>query len=81
MLGLDSAGKTTILYKLKVGEVLPCIPTIGFNVETIEYQKVKFAVWDIGGLRKLWKHYYPNTQVLIYVVDSSAKERIEIDRE
>lgn len=50
MLGLDAAGKTTILYKLKLGEVVSnTIPTIGFNVETVEYKNIKFTVWDIGG--------------------------------
>jgi len=84
MLGLDAAGKTTILYKLKLGEVVSSVPTIGFNVETVEFEKVKFTVWDVGGqdkIRQLWKHYYQNTQALIYVVDSSDKERIEIARE
>ena len=84
MLGLDAAGKTTILYKLKLGEVVSSVPTIGFNVETVEFEKVKFTVWDVGGqdkIRQLWKHYYQNTQALIYVVDSSDKERIDIARE
>ena len=49
MIGLDSAGKTTILYKLKLGEVLASVPTIGFNVETVEYKRLKMAVWDVGG--------------------------------
>ena len=35
MVGLDAAGKSTILYKLKLGEVVNVIPTIGFNVETV----------------------------------------------
>ena len=84
MLGLDAAGKTTILYKMKLGEVVSSVPTIGFNVETVEFEKVKFTVWDVGGqdkIRQLWKHYYQNTQALIYVVDSSDKERVEIARE
>ena len=50
MLGLDGAGKTTILYKLKLGEVVNSVPTIGFNVETVEYKNIKFTVWDVGGL-------------------------------
>jgi len=61
MLGLDAAGKTTILYKLKLGEVVSSVPTIGFNVETLEYKKTKFTVWDVGGqdkIRLLWRHYY-----------------------
>jgi len=84
MLGLDAAGKTTILYKLKLGETVSSVPTIGFNMETVEYKKVKFAVWDVGGqdkIRALWRHYYPNTQGLIFVVDSSDKERIELAKE
>ena len=84
MLGLDAAGKTTILYKLKLGEVVSSVPTIGFNVETVEYKNIKFTVWDVGGqdkIRLLWRHYYQNTQGLIFVVDSSDKDRIDIARE
>ena len=82
--GLDAAGKTTILYKLKLGEVVNTIPTIGFNVETVEYKNISFNVWDVGGqdkIRLLWRHYYTNTQGLIYVVDSNDRERIEENRE
>ena len=49
MLGLDNAGKTTVLYKLKLGEVVTTIPTIGFNVESVVYKHISFTVWDIGG--------------------------------
>ena len=51
--GLDGVGKTTILYKLKLGEVLTTIPTIGFNVETIEYKSTNFTVWDVGSRDKI----------------------------
>ena len=57
MLGLDAAGKTTILYKLHIGEVLSTVPTLGFNVEKVQYKNVMFTVWDVGGqekLRPLW---------------------------
>merc|ERR1719181_2694296 len=84
MVGLDAAGKTTILYKLKLGEVVTTIPTIGFNVETVEYKNINFSVWDVGGqdkIRKLWRHYYQNTQGLIFVVDSNDHDRIEDARE
>jgi small GTP-binding protein len=84
MLGLDAAGKTTILYKLKLGEVVPSVPTIGFNVETVEYKNIKFTVWDVGGqtkIRLLWRHYFQGTNGLIFVVDSSDKDRIDIARE
>ncbi|XP_076468642.1 ADP-ribosylation factor 5 [Babylonia areolata] len=84
MVGLDAAGKTTILYKLKLGEIVTTIPTIGFNVETVEYKNISFTVWDVGGqdkIRPLWRHYFQNTQGLIFVVDSNDRERIEEARE
>ena len=79
MVGLDAAGKTTILYKMKLGEVVNTIPTIGFNVETVEYKNISFNVWDVGGqdrIRQLWRYYFANTQGLIFVVDSNDRGRI-----
>lgn len=79
MVGLDAAGKTTILYKLKLGEVVTTIPTIGFNVETVEFKNISFTVWDVGGqdkIRPLWRHYFSNTHGIIFVVDSNDRERI-----
>uniref|UniRef100_A0A3P8RA01 ADP-ribosylation factor 5 n=1 Tax=Astatotilapia calliptera TaxID=8154 RepID=A0A3P8RA01_ASTCA len=79
MVGLDAAGKTTILYKLKLGEIVTTIPTIGFNVETVEFKNISFTVWDVGGqdkIRPLWRHYFQNTQGLIFVVDSNDRERV-----
>ncbi|KAI3988609.1 hypothetical protein MKX01_026973 [Papaver californicum] len=79
MVGLDAAGKTTILYKLRLGEIVSTIPTIGFNVETVEYRNISFTVWDVGGqdkIRPLWKYYFQNTQGLIFVVDSNDRDRV-----
>jgi len=81
LVGLDAAGKTTILYQMKMGETVKTIPTIGFNVETLEYKGLNFTMWDVGGqdkIRVLWKHYYQNTDGLIYVVDSNDRDRIEL---
>ena len=79
MLGLDAAGKTTVLYKLKLNETVSTIPTIGFNVETVQPVKnVSFTVWDVGGqdkIRPLWRHYFIGCEGLIYVVDSSDNSR------
>ena len=84
MVGLDTAGKTTILYKLKLNETVTTIPTT-FNVETVSPCKgVTFTVWDVGGqekIRPLWHHFFQNTQGLIYVVDSSDLERISEARQ
>ena len=80
MVGLDAAGKTTILYQLKMNETVKTIPTIGFNVETLDYKGLNFTVWDVGGqdkIRVLWKHYYQNTDGLIFVVDSNDKDRVD----
>ena len=79
ILGLDNAGKTTILYRLQLDEVVETIPTIGFNVETVQYKNIKFQVWDLGGqtsIRPFWRCYLPNTNAIIFVVDSVDKERI-----
>ncbi|SCU92798.1 LANO_0E02146g1_1 [Lachancea nothofagi CBS 11611] len=84
MVGLDGAGKTTVLYKLKLGEVVTTIPTIGFNVETVEYKNISFTVWDVGGqdkIRPLWRHYFRNTEGIIFVVDSNDRSRISEARE
>lgn len=89
MVGLDSAGKTTILYKLRLGKVETTIPTIGFNVENLEYKKgrssiVSFTAWDVGGrdkIRPLLRHYYQQTNALVFVVDSNDRERLDDARE
>ncbi len=84
MVGLDAAGKTTIMYKIKMNETVKTIPTIGFNVETMEYKGLKMTMWDIGGqnkLRDLWKHYYQNTDAIIYVIDSNDQDRIDLNYE
>jgi len=80
MVGLDAAGKTTILYKLKLGEVVNTIPTLGFNVETVTYKNISFTVWDVGGqdrIRPLWRHYYDDTDGVIFVVDANDRKRIQ----
>ena len=84
MLGLDAAGKTTILYKMKLNELITTIPTVGFNVEEVSYQNLTMTVWDVGGqktIRTLWKHYLSNNDAIIFVVDSADRERMEEARE
>lgn len=80
MLGLDAAGKTSILYQLKLDHGIKSIPTVGFNVETVTHRNVKFSVWDVGGqdkIRPLWRHYYSGTHALIFVVDSTDRMRVQ----
>lgn len=85
MLGLDSAGKTTALYRLKFDQYLNTVPTIGFNCEKIKGKNGKskgtsFLFWDVGGqdkLRPLWKSYTRCTDGIVFVVDSVDSERME----
>jgi len=84
ILGLDGAGKTTILYRLQVGDVVTTIPTIGFNVEQVTYKNLKFQVWDLGGqtsIRPYWRCYYSNTDAIIYVVDSADRDRMGVSKQ
>lgn len=80
MVGMDAGGKTTMLYKLKLGEVVTTIPTIGFNVETVRYHGIDFIFWDVGGcdkIRPLWRHYFANTKAIFFVIDSNDRGRFE----
>ena len=78
MVGLDGAGKTTILYTLKLGEYLTTIPTIGFNVEKVKINNNEMTIWDMGGqdkLRTFWKYYFENCEGLVFVIDSTDTSR------
>ncbi|KAI7744956.1 hypothetical protein M8C21_027077, partial [Ambrosia artemisiifolia] len=79
MVGLGAAGKTTILYKLKLGKIITTIPTVGFNIDTLEYKNISFNVWDVGAYDmihlQMRRHYTQNAQGLIFVVDSADRDR------
>ena len=86
MVGLDSAGKTSILYRLKLGKLpTTVVPTHldrgpRFGVEVVQYKDTYFTLWDVSGIeanRPLWKHYFQNAQGLIFVVDANDRDRIE----
>lgn len=77
LLGLDNAGKTSILIQFKEKTFMPtAVPTIGLNIEQLEFQGVNLTFWDVGGQAvRLWKHYFDSIDAIIYVVDSTDKER------
>ncbi|KAF7225895.1 transcript variant X2 [Nothobranchius furzeri] len=84
IVGLDNAGKTTILYQFLTKEAVHTSPTIGSNVEEITVRNTHFMVWDIGGqesLRASWYSYYCNTEIVILVVDSTDRERLTVTKE
>ncbi|KAL4702043.1 hypothetical protein ACJJTC_012491 [Scirpophaga incertulas] len=80
LLGLDNAGKTTLLKQLASEDVNHVTPTAGFNIKSVLSNGFKLNVWDIGGQRKIrpyWRNYFENTDILIYVVDCSDHQRLE----
>ena len=80
VLGLDNAGKTTILKKLSDEDPTNTTPTQGFNIKSLQQDGFKLNVWDIGGqkaIRPYWKNYYKNTDSLVFVVDSADKRRLK----
>ncbi|KRY85084.1 ADP-ribosylation factor-like protein 2 [Trichinella pseudospiralis] len=79
VLGLDNAGKSTILQKTLGKSIDTIPPTFGFNIETLERHGRKLNVWDVGGqksLRSYWRNYFEDTEGLIWVVDSTDKRRL-----
>ena len=80
ILGMQNAGKTTILYRLSLGQFVKTTPTIGSNVEELAYNNVKLQAWDLGGqesTRSVWDVYYMNTDGIVFVIDSQDDENIE----
>ena len=84
IIGLNNAGKSTILYALHLGEVVVTQPTIGSNVEEIQHKNINLVCWDLGGqesLRPDWGLYYADTQAVVMVVDSADVERLPVVKE
>lgn len=79
-LGLDNAGKTTILKFMANEDIQHITPTQGFNIKSVQKDGFKMHVWDIGGqrtIRPYWKNYFEQVECLVYVVDSSDQKRLE----
>ncbi|KAI3366239.1 hypothetical protein L3Q82_010056 [Scortum barcoo] len=80
LMGLDSAGKSTLLARLLTGKVVKTSPTVGFNVGTLDLdKKTSLTVWDIGGqksMRPNWRYYLDDCKALVFVVDSSDPSRL-----
>lgn len=85
VLGLDGAGKSTVLYRLKFDDYISTVPTIGFNCERVRgtfgnSRGVTFVMWDVGGqdrVRPLWRAYTRSADGIIFVIDSADVERLE----
>ena len=74
MLGYYGSGRTTLLYNMKLREIVAAIPTVGFNVEPLEFHTFTIHMWDLGGgckIREIWHHYYANTQIVLFLIDGN----------
>jgi ADP-ribosylation factor-like protein 3 len=83
ILGLDNAGKTTVLRVLasEQDEIKNTTPTQGFNVKSVHSQGFKLNIWDIGGqrtIRPYWKHYFEGTDVLVCCVKFYIQFQIQV---
>ena len=79
MVGLDNAGKTTVVKRVSGESIDEISPTLGFNIKTMTYGDYSLNVWDVGGqktLRAYWRNYYEATDGLIWVVDSADSRRM-----
>ena len=79
LIGLDAAGKTTLVQRMQTGETTPTIPTIGFHVESVKVGGVELECWDLGGqdlVRRLWSRYIEGAEGVVFVVDSSDDSRV-----
>lgn len=82
LVGLDGAGKTSILYRLKLSEYLQTVATVGLNVETITHKNLELLVFDVGGqARSLWSYYFDNVDAVVFVIDSTDQTRIKTVKE
>ena len=76
-LGIDNAGKSTLLFQMRDQQFKETVPTVGLNVETIKYRDQAFTLWDVSGsATRLWKHYFDKIHAVIYVIDSPDRERL-----
>ncbi len=85
IIGLDAAGKTTIMKRILRSEYTLSKPTFGVNIEVYRYRTLEFVVWDLGGhapIRKtLWKKFVTKAQVIVFVVDAADKKRFDLAKE
>lgn len=84
VLGLDNAGKTTIVKRLNGEDIDSITPTLGFKISTFKYEPYTLNIWDVGGqksLRSYWKNYFESTDGLVWVVDCADSDRLEACRE
>jgi len=81
MLGLDNAGKSTLLNAFNGEPIDQLPPTLGFNIKTLQYKQYNINVWDVGGqhtIRSYWRNYFEQTDGLVFVIDSADTRRMDV---
>jgi GTPase SAR1 family protein len=82
LLGLDNAGKTSMLFQMRDNQFKQTVPTVGLNIEQINYKRYNMTLWDVGGqATKLWKHYFDHIDAVVFVVDSTDEDRLFLARD
>ena len=79
-MGLDTAGKPTIVKKITGAHISKISPTLGFNISSLHLNDYRLNVWDVGGqktLRTFWRNYFEKTDALVWVVDSTDVARLQ----
>jgi len=78
-LGLDNAGKSSVIKSFKGESINELSPTLGFEIRTIEIQGYRVNCWDVGGqstIRAYWRNYFETTDGVVWVVDSADRNRM-----
>ncbi|KAF7875364.1 hypothetical protein EAF04_002536 [Stromatinia cepivora] len=85
MIGLQNAGKTSLLRVLAGGEfTLDSIPTVGFNMKRVQKGHVTLKCWDLGGqprFRSMWERYCRGVNAIVFIVDSADPDALPIAKD
>lgn len=80
-LGLDNAGKSSVIKAFMGQSIDDLSPTLGFEIKAVECLGYRLNCWDVGGqstIRAYWRNYFEATDGVVWVVDSTDRERMAL---